>query len=90
MLTPQCCRELGDEQQWRNRTGYRFYVHFKVTSKKEDEIVVEYSSHGHEEQEQNYALSKQVTRSAEERKQFLNVHHLTQEVLRLQTAVETS
>jgi len=41
-------------------------VHFKVTSEKEDEIVVEYSSHGHEEQEQNDALSKQVTRSAEE------------------------
>lgn len=41
-------------------------MHFKVTSKKVDEIVVEYSSHGHEEQEQNDALSKQVTGSAEE------------------------
>lgn len=41
-------------------------MYFKVTSKKEDEIVVEYSSHRHEEQEQNDALSKQVTRSAEE------------------------
>lgn len=39
-------------------------MHFKVTSEKEDEIVVEYSSHGHEEQEQNDALSKQVTGSA--------------------------
>lgn len=41
-------------------------MYFKVTSKKVDEIVVEYSSQGHEEQEQNDALSKQVTRSAEE------------------------
>ena len=41
-------------------------MHFKVTSEKEDEIVVKYSSHGHEEQEQNDALSKQVTGSAEE------------------------
>lgn len=41
-------------------------MYFKVTSEKEHEIVVENSSHRHEEQEQNDALSKQVTRSAEE------------------------
>lgn len=64
--SPQCCGELGYEQQWRDRAGYRLNVYFKVTSEKEDEIVVEYSSHRHEEQEQNDALSKQVTRSAEE------------------------
>lgn len=63
---PQCCGESGYEQQWRDRAGYRLNVYLKVTSEKEDKIVVEYSSHRHEEQEQNDALSKQVTRSAEE------------------------
>lgn len=55
-------------------------MHFKVTSEKEDEIVVEYSSHGHEEQEQNDALSKQVTGSTEEierRKSHLTLMHVT-------------
>lgn len=41
-------------------------MYFKVTSEKEHEIVVENSSHRHEEQEQKDAFSKQVTGSAEE------------------------
>lgn len=41
-------------------------MHFEVTSKEVDEIVVEYPSHGHEEQEQNDAFPKQVAGSAGE------------------------
>lgn len=62
--SPEFSRELGNEQERGDSGGYGLYVVFKVTSEKEDEVIVEDTSKGHEEQEQDDAFPKYVARGA--------------------------
>lgn len=66
---PAFSGESGDEKQRGDGGGYCLYVVFEVTSEKEDEVIVEYTSKGHEEQEQYDSFPKYVAwRAGRERK----------------------
>lgn len=64
MIAPLCIQQSGDEKQRRDGCGYSSYVVLEVTSEEEDEVMVEYSGKGHEEQEQDDPLAEYVARGA--------------------------
>lgn len=57
---PALSGQLGDEQQRGDGGGDGLYVVFKVTSETEDEVIVAYTSNGHEEQKQDDTFPKYV------------------------------